>query len=324
MQTVRWGVLSGSNFAATVMAPAIHEAKGAELAAVATGDAAKAARFQEFCPGLRVLPDYDALLADPGIDAVYVPLPNTLHVEWAAKALEAGKHVLVEKPVAMQAGDIDRLIALRDSTGLHAAEAFMITHHPQWHKARDLLAEGAVGELRHVDSVFSFNLPDLTNIRNRPEVGGGGLRDIGVYTMGSVRFATGQDPETVEAEGTWVNGVDETVQVRARFPSFTYHGMTSIRMAQRQEVVFHGTEAVLRVTAPFNAASFGEEKVVLERGDRTIEQFRYPGTRQYVLQVENFGRTVTDGAAYPWSLENAKGTQAMMDRVFAALGPAQG
>ncbi len=129
-----------------------------------------------------------------------MPLPNHLHVEWAKKALNAGKHVLVEKPIAMQADEIDELIALRDATGLLAAEAYMIVHHPQWIKARDLLASGAVGKLNHVDVDLQLQQP-----RSRPtsatgaDAGGGGMRDIGVYAMGSVRFATGQEPRHVAA-----------------------------------------------------------------------------------------------------------------------------
>jgi len=319
-KTVRWGILGASNFAATFMGPAIHEANGAELVALGTSDPAKALRFRDFCPALRVQ-SYDDLLAAADIDAVYIPLPNHLHVEWAERALAAGKNVLVEKPIAMRADEIDRLIALRDRTGLLAAEAYMIVHHPQWIRARELLREGAVGRLCHVDVAFSYNNPDMTNIRNRPETGGGGIRDIGVYAYGSVRWATGEEPETVEAEIEWQNGVDITAHVRARFASFSYRAMTSMRMAPRQEVVFHGDRAVLRVTAPFNAAIFGEERLVLERDDRTIEHFRYPGTRQYKLQVENFGRSLRDGAAYPWTLEDARGTQAMIDRVFAAAPP---
>ena len=320
MAPVNWGILSGSNFAATVMGPAIHAAHGARLAAIATGGADKAARFQAFAPDIRVHPDYDALLADPAIDAVYIPLPNTLHVEWTRKAMQAGKAVLTEKPVAMTAAEIDGLIALRDKTGLLAAEAYMIVHHPQWQKAKALLAEGAVGRLRHVDAAFSYFNPDPDNIRNQADVGGGSLRDIGVYTMGSVRWATGEEPRGLTARIEWERGIDATAHVTARFPSFSYQAMTSMRMAPRQEIVFHGTDAVLRVTAPFNAGLFGEEKLVLERADQTIEQFRYPGTNQYKLQVEAFGRSVCDGSPYAWTLEDARGTQAMIDSAFAAAG----
>lgn len=316
---IRWGVLGASNFAANQMAPAIHAAHDAELVALASNSPARADRFRAFCPSLRVM-GYDELLASPDIDAVYVPLPNHLHVEWATKALQAGKHVLVEKPIALAAAEIDPLIALRDETKLLCAEAYMIVHHPQWQKARELIRGGAVGELRQVDAAFSYNNTDPANIRNRPETGGGSIPDIGVYTFGSTRWVTGEEPVTVAARIDWENGVDATARVTAEFPSFGYSSITSMRLAARQEVVFHGTEAVLRVTAPFNAGIFGEAEVELRMADGTIEKFRYPGVNQYKLQVEAFGRAITEGAAYPWTLEDAKGTQRMIDRVYAAAG----
>ncbi len=194
-KVTRWGILGASNFAQHFMAPAIHQAEDAEFVAIATSAPAKADGFRAFNPALRVLTDYDALLADPGIDAVYIPLPNHLHVEWTAKALVAGKHVLCEKPIALSAEQIDPLIALRDETGLLAAEAFMIVHHPQFIRARELVAEGAIGRIEHVDAAFSYdNRTDPGNIRNRPETGGGSIPDIGVYTFGSARFVTGAEP----------------------------------------------------------------------------------------------------------------------------------
>ena len=184
MKPVRWGILGAANFAREQMAPAIHAAKGAELAALATSSPEKAAGFQAFCPSLTIHSTYEALLADPSIDAVYIPLPNHLHVEWSLKALAAGKHVLTEKPIALQASEIDQIIAARDASGLLAAEAYMIVHHPQWQRAKAWLEAGEIGTLRHVDAAFTFHLTDLENIRNRPDAGGGSLRDIGVYTFG--------------------------------------------------------------------------------------------------------------------------------------------
>ena len=143
--TVRWGILGASNFARQHMGPAIHAAKGADLVALATSSAEKAAGFLTFCPTLAVHPIYDALLADPGVEAVYIPLPNHLHIEWVNKALDAGKHVLCEKPLAMQAADIPALMARRDQTGLLVAEAFMIVHHAQWQWVREQVAGGAIG-----------------------------------------------------------------------------------------------------------------------------------------------------------------------------------
>ena len=164
--SVRWGILGAAKFAQNHMGPAIHAAKGAELAALATSSEEKAAGFSAFAPGLRLHDSYEALLADPGIDAVYIPLPNTLHLEWSLKAIAAGKHVLTEKPMTMQAAEFDQLIAARDASGLVVAEAYMIVHHPQWQKARDLISEGAIGRLEHVDTAFSYD--------NRADPGSGG------------------------------------------------------------------------------------------------------------------------------------------------------
>lgn len=316
---VNWGILGASHFALNHMGPAIHAALGARLFALATSGADKAAPFRAFCPDLRVHSSYDELLADPQIEAVYIPLPNHLHVEWAMKALASGKHVLCEKPIAMHAGEIDALIAARDASGLLAAEAFMIVHHPQWQRAKVLYEDGAIGQLVHVDAAFSFFNDDAGNIRNRPETGGGGLRDIGVYTFGSTRYLTGEEPTRItHANIRWENKVDTYAHVLADFPEFSYSGLTSTRLASRQEMVFHGVKGVMRITAPFNAELFGEPKVELYRpgGVDIIE--RFPGVNQYQNQVRNFANTIRTGAEYLWSLENARGTQHIIDMVFEA------
>ncbi len=319
---IRWGILGAAKFALEHMGPAIHAAKSAELAGLATSSAEKAAPFQTFAPRLRVFDSYDALLADPEIDAVYVPLPNHLHVEWTLKALDAGKPVLTEKPLAMQADGFDPVIAKRDATGLLAAEAYMIVHHPQWQRAKELYEAGAIGKLRLVDGVFSYdNRADPGNIRNRPETGGGSLPDIGVYTFGSARFVTGEEPAAVRAHIERENGVDVFSHITADFPSFRYSSVTSMRLHPRQYMAFHGEAGVLTLTAPFNANVFSQAELRLEIGLTTTVE-RWPGVNQYVLQVENFGRSLREGAAYPCPLEFSKGTQRMIDMVWAAEGGA--
>ena len=318
-KTLNWGILGASHFALNQMGPAIHQARGVRLVALATSSVEKAAPFQAFCPDLKVHLSYDDLLADETIEAVYIPLPNHLHVDWVKKALRAGKHVLCEKPIALQANEIDELIALRDDTGLLAAEAYMIVHHPQWQRARALYQGGAIGNLVHVDGVFSYFNDDAANIRNRPETGGGGIRDIGVYTYGSARFVTGQEPEKItHTHIKWENDVDVFAHILADFPGFTYSAITSMRMANRQEMVFHGDKGVMRLNAPFNAELFAEPKVTIYRPDRTDLVERFPSERHYVNQVENFVLSVRTGADYPWTLENARGTQSMIDMIFEA------
>ncbi|MCX7287611.1 MAG: Gfo/Idh/MocA family oxidoreductase [Rhodobacterales bacterium] len=321
MKPVRWGVLGAAKFAREHMAPAIHAAEGAELAALATSDPAKAEGFLAFAPGLAVHSSYDALLSDPTIDAVYIPLPNHLHVEWTLKTLAAGKHVLTEKPIAMKAREIDQIIAARDRTGLLAAEAYMIVHHPQWQRAKEWLAAGEIGTLVHADVAFSFNLTEGANIRNKPETGGGSLRDIGVYTFGCARFVTGAEPVDLSARIHRENGVDVFAQIAGIMDGptgrFTYGSMTSMRMYNRQVATFQGTKGMIRLEGgPFNANVNDLAEVELhQNGNRVITE-RFPAANHYKLQVEAFCKSVRDGVAYPCPLEFVRGTQAMMDRVY--------
>ncbi len=314
---VNWGVLGAAKFARQYMAPAIHAAEGARLAGLATSDPTKAEPFQAFCPDLTVYDSYDALLNDPQIEAVYIPLPNHLHVEWSLKALDAGKHVLCEKPMAMTVSEFAPLINKRDETGLLAAEAYMIVQHPQWKFVRKLIADKAIGNLAHVTGAFSFDSrADTANIRNRAETGGGGLRDIGVYVIGSARFVTGQEPVQVESAIRWEDGVDAFTEIRAQFPNFTYSSYVSIRMHPHQEMVFHGDRGMIRLTAPFNPRVFGEARVELHRPGLEIQVTRFPADDHYKLQVEAFCRSVREGAEYPCPLEFSRGTQEVIDRVL--------
>lgn len=320
MTPMNFGILGASNFAAQHMGPAIHAAKGARLAALATSSPEKAARFAAFAPDLRLHSSYEALLADPAIEAVYIPLPNHLHVDWAIKALEAGKHVLVEKPLAMTAPEIDPLIAARNASGLFATEAYMIVHHPQWQLVRQWLDEGRIGQLRHADVAFSFNNPDPANIRNRAETGGGSIPDIGVYAYSSVRFAARAEPVALRSRITRENGVDTFAQVWGEMegPSgrFSYGAMTSTRLFPRQEVTFQGDSGRITLSAPFNANVFDQAQVTLH-GLSSAETHRFPGVNQYVLQVEAFVAHIREGAPYPWHLEDARAGQEMIDKVRA-------
>lgn len=254
MSHLRWGILGAAKFAREYMGPAIHMARGAELAAVASRAEGKAAPFQAFAPHCREIIGYEALLEDAGVDAVYIPLPNHLHVEWALKALDAGKHVLIEKPATLVASEFDALIAARENAARLAAEAYMIVHHPQWQRAKHLVADGAIGALRHIAGSFSFdNAADTQNIRNTAGMGGGALRDIGVYIFGSARFMLDEDPQVTAARLRTELDFDTFADVQAIFPSgVTYSAYVSTRMHATQAMEFHGTEGLIRLTAPFN------------------------------------------------------------------------
>lgn len=319
MQPIRWGILGAAKFAREHMGPALHVARGSVLGAIGTSQPGKAMPFEDFAPGITVHEGYQAVLDDPSIDAVYIPLPNAMHVEWTLRALTAGKHVLCEKPLTMQADQFDTLIEARDRTGLLAAEAFMIVHHPQFLRARSLLQSGAIGPLRHVQAVFSFFNDDKTNIRNQAGQGGGGLADIGVYVFGGTRFVTGQEPLFIShADIELQNGVDTFAQVSAKFEGFTYGATVSIRMFPRQELVFHGEAGVLRLSCPFNAGVHDQAELHLETGKSVKSVERFPNVNQYVLQVEAFCAAARNGLDYVCPLEFSKGTQRMIDMTWAA------
>lgn len=270
--------------------------------------------------GARALDSYDALLADPEIDAIYVPLPNGAHVEWTRKCIEAGKPVLCEKPISLKAEEIDGLIEARDAHGVFAAEAFMVTHHPQWHRVRELVQGGSIGKLCHVQSAFSFNNTDPQNIRNMPDQGGGALRDIGVYPSVVTRFVTGEEPETIRATIDWDMGIDATARVSADFPSFGLDFYVSMRMAAQQFVTFHGDRGWLTLKAPFNARLYGD--AVIEHRDESgrITLERFPLADQYAAQADAFAATIFDGADYACPLEFSRGNQRMIDMIYAAAG----
>jgi predicted dehydrogenase len=321
-EAIRWGVLGASDFARRTMAPAIHAAPGHMLAALATRDPGRADPFRALAPGLRVHHGYDALLADPDIDAVYVPLPHTMHVEWGVKALEAGKHVLVEKPAAMDEAGIAPLVAARDATGLVATEAFMIACHPQWAFVREVLDSGAIGAVRHVEAAFVYNnASDPGNIRNAAATGGGALPDIGVYTIGGTRLATGSEPERIEhAWIDWQQGVDLTARISARFPGFSAGWLVSMRMQREQSMTVYGERGILRMEAPYNPPGFAEARVAWWTGDGARHERRWSWFDQYVAQVVGFGAAIRDATPLAWTLEDAAGTQRVIDAVYAAAG----
>lgn len=314
----RWGILGAAKIARTAVAPAIHAAAGAELVALATRDPARAAPFAALAPGLRVHGDYDALLADPGVDAVYIPLPNHLHVDWCLSALAAGKHVLCEKPMALSLAEIDRLTAAQAESGRHLAEAFMVLDHPQWHRVRGLLAEGALGELVHVEGAFTYETPKPGNYRLSAEAGGGALRDVGVYPCVTTRFATGAEPLGIRAEIRRAGGIDVFARVWADFPGFTlsfYCGMGPMR---HQAMAFHGTAGHLRLTAPFNGHLFGDTALEWRRPDGSVTVERFNAADQYRLMVENFAAAARGQRPPSCPLAFSRGNQAMIDAILEA------
>ena len=322
----RWGVLSTAKIGREQVLPAIVEADNGVLSAVASRDKAKAAALAERFGARHAFGSYEELLASAEVDGVYIPLPTSQHIEWAAKAVRAGKHVLVEKPLALDAKDIAPLIALRDESAnagrkVLVSEAFMVTYHPQWLKVRELVQGGAVGRLRHVQGAFSYYNVDPDNMRNKLDLGGGALPDIGVYPTVSTRFVTDKEPlrvqATIERDKTF--GTDTYSSIRADFGDFELSFYLSTQMAARQAMVFHGDRGFVEVASPFNAGLYDDQRITLCNQNHSEAQvFRFPGAQQYRLEVEAFARAALGGKDRVFTLEESVKNQKVIDAVFRA------
>ena len=314
---MRWGILGAAKIARTDLAPAMQLARGAELVALATRDPAKAAPFQALRPGLRVHDSYDALLADPEVDAVYIPLPNDMHVDWSIRAAQAGKHVLCEKPIALQADQIDSLIAARDATGKLVAEAFMVAHHPQWALVRALLAQGVIGRLEHIEGCFTYTNRDLGNIRHDPAKGGGGCAMWGFTPASPRAWRPGRNRRACARTSGIRTGSTSFARVWADFPEFTMSFYCGMMQQRRQHMVFHGQDGWIELSAPFNGAVYGDTRVEwLTDGRLNMERFN--NVNQYALMLENFAASAETGAPFACPLEMSRGNQSMIDAIFAS------
>lgn len=318
---VRFGILSTALIGRELVVPALQDSENCVVTAVASRDLSKARAMADRFSVPLAFGSYEELLASDAIDAVYIPLPTSQHIEWAIKAADAGKHVLCEKPLALKASSIQDLIAARDRNGVVVTEAFMVTYSPVWKKVRELLAQKAIGQLRLVQGAFSYFNQDPTNMRNIPALGGGGLPDIGVYPTITTRFATGREPLRVQAttDRDPRFGTDIFSSVKADFGEFELNFYISTQLAARQSMVFHGTEGYLELRAPFNANRYGAEE--LEWSDqqhRRAEVFRFPDSRQYKCEAEAFGRAVAGSPDEVVSLESSLLNQKFIDAVYRA------
>lgn len=317
----RWGVLSTAKIGREQVLPAIADSSNGVLTAVASRDLGKARALADRFGAPHAFGSYDELLASPHVDGVYIPVPTSQHVEWTAKAIEAKKHVLVEKPLALDAGDIAPLIALRDRYKVLVCEAFMVVYHPQWIKLRQLIADGAIGRLRHVEGCFTYYNVDPGNMRNQLDLGGGALPDIGVYPVVSTRFVADREPlrvqATVERDKTF--GTDVYSSVRADFGDFELSFYVSTQMAGRQSMVFHGDKGFIEVASPFNAGVYDHHRVELHNQNHAETQvFRFPGVQQYKLEAETFVRAALGGGDRVFTLEESVLNQKVIDAIFRA------
>lgn len=318
---LRFGILSTAKIGRELVVPAIQDAENCVVTAISSRDLSRAREMADRFSVPHAFGSYEEMLASDVIDAVYIPLPTSQHIEWTIKAANAGKHVLCEKPMALKASEIDAVIEARDRNKVLISEAFMVTYSPVWHKVRSLLEEGAIGTLKHVQGAFTYYNRDAGNMRNKPELGGGGLPDIGVYPTISTRFVTGKEPLRVQAntDRDPEFGTDIFSSVRADFGDFELSFYISTQLAARQVMVFHGDKGFIEVKSPFNADRYGAEELELTNQNHSQSQlFRFQDARQYKLEAEAFSRAAKGESQEIVTLESSVNNQKLIDAIYRA------
>jgi predicted dehydrogenase len=265
-------------------------------------------------------------MADPEIDAIYNPLPNHLHVPWSVRAAEAGKHVLCEKPIALDANQARELLEARDRTGVLIQEAFMVRFHPQWVQAREIVRAGRIGDPKSFLGSFSYYNDDPRNIRNVAEWGGGGLMDIGCYLVHTSRFIFGAEPARVAAvfERDPTMGVDRLTSVMLDFGAAHAAGTCSTQLVAHQRVEIFGTRGRIEIPIPFNAPPDRPTRILLDDGSDLfgggIETIEFPVCDQYTIQGDLFSRAILDGRPAPYPLEDSIRNMRVIDALVRSAG----
>jgi predicted dehydrogenase len=319
---VRWGVLGAANIAVKKVIPGMLRGELCDIAAIASRDLAKAQQAARDLGIPKAYGSYEELLADPQIEAIYNPLPNHLHVPWSVKAADAGKHVLCEKPISLTVAEAQTLIAARDRNTVKIGEAFMVRTHPQWLRTRALIRSGRIGDLKAVAGVFSYFNRDDRNIRNVPEMGGGGIMDIGCYPINTSRFVYEREPTRVigliERDPDYKT--DRLASAILDFPAGQATFTCSTQMVPYQRMQFLGTKGRIEIEIPFNAPPDRETRIFLDDGRDvfgggvTIETF--PIVDQYTVQGDCFSRAVLEISDVPVPLENAIANMAVIEAIF--------
>ena len=312
MTTLNWGVLGASYFAIEHMIPALQQAAGVRVHGIASRTRAKAEAVAQRFDLPQAYGDYESLLADPAIDVVYNPLPNHLHVPWTAKAARAGKHVLCEKPLALDAAEAAQLIAVREETGVQIQEAYVVLHHPQWQRVRALVRAGRIGRVQAIQGWISYRLEDPDNIRNKREMGGGGLLDIGVYPLLTGRYIFEAEPvrafAAIERHPDW--GVDVLTSATLAFPTGILSFTCGTLLAAHQHMAICGSEGRIELPDPFAQAPSREARIAI-LGPRQIweplnqEVETLERVNQYVPQAEAFCAAVRGEAPPFFPLEES-------------------
>jgi predicted dehydrogenase len=319
---IRWGVLSTAKIGAKKVIPGMQAGQLSEVTAIASRDRAKAKEAAAELGIPKAYGSYEELLADPEIDAIYNPLPNQLHVPWTAKAAEAGKHVLCEKPLSLTVAEAETLLDVRTRTGVKIGEAFMIRSFAQWLRVQELIGTGKIGELRAVTAFFSYYNVDPKNIRNQVDAGGGALYDIGCYCIQAARVGFGALPKRVVSviENDPSFGTDRLTSALLDFPGGHAIFTCSTQLIPYQRVHFVGTKGRIEMEIPFNAPKDRPTRIFIDgTGDLSgsgIVTEEFPTADQYTVQGDAFSRAILEVTEVPVPLEDAIANMKVIEGIF--------
>ena len=317
MKKVKWGILSTSNFAQTKVIPAMLKSQHTELLAIASRDLSKAQVTANKFGLPKAYGSYEELLADSEIDVIYNPMPNHQHVPWSIKALEAGKHVLCEKPVGLNSGEAEKLLAAsKQHPNLKIMEAFMYRLHPQWIRAKEIVVSGGIGELKTIQSFFSYFNNDGNNIRNKADIGGGGMMDIGCYNISFSRFIFDAEPKRVigilERDPNF--HTDRIASGILDFGNGTATFTCSTQLTSYQRCNIFGTEGRVEIEIPVNAPPDKPCRIWHQRGTE-IEEISFDICDQYILETDTMSLAVLNNTPVPTPLEDAVANMKIIEAI---------
>jgi predicted dehydrogenase len=322
MRKVRWGIMSTARIGREKVIPAMQQGAYCDILAIASRDEARARQAAQHLGIPRSHGSYEALLADPDIEAVYIPLPNHLHVEWSLKAIHAGKHVLCEKPLGLNAANARKLLTAAEAhPGLKIMEGFMYRHHPQWQRAKLLVDRGKIGEMRAIQSFFAYYNVAPDNIRNRTATGGGGLMDIGCYPVSLSRFLFEAEPLRV----CGVMDLDPVFQTDRQVSGVMVFGAgiatftCGTQLASYQRVNILGTDGRIEIEIPFNAPPDQPCRLWYQSGNQT-EEIQVEICDQYTIQGDLFAKAVLDDTPVPIPLSDAVANMQVIDALRLSAG----
>jgi predicted dehydrogenase len=313
--------LGVANIAVQKVIPGMQRAVNVEIAAIASRSLEKAQQAAAKLGIPQAYGSYEELLADPGIEAIYVPLPNHMHVPWSIKCLEAGKHVLCEKPIAMSAPEAETLIAARDAASRKAGEAFMARTHPQWLRAAELVRSGAIGDVRVVEGHFSYTNMNPDNVRNRADIGGGALMDIGCYPITLSRMMFGEEPQRVVAiiDRDPTFRTDRRTTVLMEYPSGQCTFTCATQLVPYQRMQLFGTKGRIELEIPFNAPPDRPTRLLQDDGSSLfgvgVRSEEFAACDQYTIQGELFSRAILEDGQVPVPLEDALNNMRVIDAI---------